>query len=247
VIGKLDAQFVSSRAAGEFSLGGKVWSIVKCDEGHNLVVVVPGTEQTSRAFWTGGGYAGFSPLVCAAVQEIISRGSSVLPLLPQDEKTLKERLSRLPKGLPGTGLCVWEQIAGKRIDVVILSLNGSQVNRLLAILLRQMLGKQVRVRYSDFIVLVQNAGKDGAAGRIKDALDAIKSLERDAIGARLPALPADTWKFGTVLPEEVLNDMALSAHYHIEEFITTIRKTPLFILPGLPQRYNQQDKKGEDV
>ena len=246
VIGKLDAQFVSSRAGGEFSLGGKIWSIVKCDEGHNLVVVIPGTEQTSRAFWTGGGQAGFSPLVCAAVQEIISRGSSVLPLLPPDEKTLSERLSRLPKGLPRAGLCVWEQISGKRIDVVVLSLNGSQVNRLLAILLRQMLGKRVRVRYSDFIVLVQNAGKDGGADRVKDALDAIKSLERDAIGARLPALPADTWKFGAVLPEEALDDMALSAHYHIEEFITTIRKAPLFILPGLSQHSNQQDKKGED-
>lgn len=232
VIGRLDARFVSSRATGEFSLGGKVWSMVKCDEAHNLVVVVPGTEQTSRAFWTGGGQAGFSPLVCAAVQEIISRGSSVLPLLPKDEEILRERIRHLPQGIPQTGLCVWERHAGKRVEVVILSLYGSQMNRLLTILLGQMLGKRVRVRYSDFSVLVQNAGKDGAAQRVRETLHAIKALDRDAIGARLPALPTDSWKFGEVLPKEVLKDMALSEQYHIEEFVETIQTTPVITVPG---------------
>ena len=232
VIGKLDARFVSSRAAGEFSLGGKVWSMVKCDEGHNLVVVVPGTEQTSRAFWTGGGQAGFSSLVCAAVQEIVSRGSSVLPLLPPDEKVLTESIRRLPVGIPKSGLCIWERHAGKRVEVVILSLYGGQVNRLLTILLGQMLGKRVRVRYSDFVVLVQNAGKDGAAQRVEDALHAIKALDRDAIGAKVPVLGPDTWKFGAVLPDEVLEDMALSEQYHVEEFISTIRAASVVTVSG---------------
>jgi ATP-dependent Lhr-like helicase len=246
VIGKLDARFVSSRAAGEFSLGGKVWSMVKCDEGHNLVIVVPGTEQTSRAFWTGGGQAGFSPLVCAAVQEIVSRGSSVLPLLPPDEKNLTERISRLPPGIPKTGLCVWERHAGKRVEVLILSLYGSQVNRLLTILLGQMLGKRVRVRYSDFVVLVQNAGRDGAAQRVEETLHAIKALDRDAIGAKVPVLGPDTWKFGTVLPDEVLKDMALSEQYHVEEFISTIRAAPVITLSGsgpAPQPAIQEAEK----
>jgi ATP-dependent Lhr-like helicase len=246
VIGRLDARFVSSRAAGEFSLGGKVWSMVKCDEGHNLVVVVPGTEQTSRAFWTGGGLAGFSPLVCAAVQEIISRGSSVLPLPPPEEEILRERIRRLPHKIPKTGLCVWERRSGNRIEVVILSLYGSQMNRLLTILLGQILGKRVRVRYSDFSVLIQNVGRDGAAQRVKDVLQVIKALDRDAIGAIVPALPADTWKFGEVLPKDVLKDMALSEQYHIEEFIETIRMAPVVIVPDLPQGSTQPGNKGED-
>jgi ATP-dependent Lhr-like helicase len=245
VIGKLDARFVSSRAAGEFSLGGKVWSMVKCDEGHNLVVVVPGTEQTSRAFWTGGGQAGFSPLVCAAVQEIVSRGSSVLPMLPPDEKVLTERIRRLPAGLPKTGVCIWERHAGKRVEVVILSLYGSQVNRLLTILLGEMLGKRVRVRYSDFVVLVQNAGKDGAAQRVEDALHAIKVLDRHAIGAKVPVLVPDTWKFGAVLPDEVLEDMALSEQYHVEEFISTIRAAPVVTLPGSGPAPDPATQEGE--
>jgi ATP-dependent Lhr-like helicase len=245
VIGRLDARFVSSRATGEFSLGGKVWSMVKCDEAHNLVVVVPGTEQTSRAFWTGGGQAGFSPLVCAAVQEIISRGSSVLPLLPKDEEILRERIRHLPQGIPQTGLCVWERHAGKRVEVVLLSLYGSQMNRLLTILLGQMLGKRVRVRYSDFSVLVQNAGKDGAAQRVRETLHAIKALDRDAIGARLPALPTDSWKFGEVLPKEVLKDMALSEQYHIEEFVETIQTTPVITVPGFVSMTHIPIQEGE--
>ena len=41
VIGRLDARFVNSQESGEISLGGRDWSMVKCDEGHNIVVVVP--------------------------------------------------------------------------------------------------------------------------------------------------------------------------------------------------------------
>jgi ATP-dependent Lhr-like helicase len=245
VIGKLDARFVSSRAAGEFSLGGKVWSMVKCDEGHNLVVVVPGTEQTSRAFWTGGGQAGFSPLVCAAVQEIVSRRSSILPLRAPDERILTERIRRLPAIIPKTGLCVWERYAGKRVEIVILSLYGSQVNRLLTILLGQMLGKQVRVRYSDFVVLVKNAGKDGGVHRVEETLNAIKALDRDEIGAKVPKLSPDTWKFGAVLPDEILEDMALSEQYHVEEFISIIRAAPVVTVSGLGPAPESAMEEGE--
>ena len=104
-----------------------------------------------------------------------------------------------------------------------LSLFGSQFNRLLTVLLSQELGKRVKVRHSDFIVLVKNAGTDGVSQRVEEALHAIRILDRDAIGARLAALPAETWKFGAVLPSDVLRDMALSEHYHVEEFMEMIR------------------------
>jgi len=129
--------------------------------------------------------------------------------------------------------------------VVILSLYGGQVNRLLTILLGQMLGKRVRVRYSDFVVLVQNAGKDGAAQRVEDALHAIKALDRDAIGAKVPVLGPDTWKFGAVLPDEVLEDMALSEQYHVEEFISTIRAAPVVTVSGSGQAPEPAIQEGE--
>lgn len=232
VIGKLDARFVSSRSGGEFSLGGKVWSMVKCDEGHNLVVVVPGTEQTSRAFWTGGGQAGFSYLVCASVQKILSRGATRLPLPPHEQEILNNRIRRMPSRIPMTGLCIWERMSRNRLEVVMLSLNGSQFNRLLTILLSQELGKRAKVRYNDFSVLVKNAGKEGVAARVEQALHAIRNLDRDAIAARLAALPPESWKFGAVLPEPVLQDMTLSEHYHVEEFLETIQTVPVSIIDG---------------
>jgi ATP-dependent Lhr-like helicase len=241
VIGKLDARFVSSRSAGEFSLGGKVWSIVKCDEGHNLVVVVPGTEQTSRAFWTGGGQAGFSPLVCAAVQEILSRGVSALPLLPREQEILSGRIRRIPPGVRKTGLFIWERRFQKRVEVVVLSLYGSSFNRLLTILLGQLLGGKAKVRFSDFVVLVQNAGKEGVGSRVEEALNAIKELDRGAIGARLPVPPAETWKFGAVLPHDKLQDMALSEHYHVEEFIEMLRTARVLIIPNPASRTTETD------
>jgi ATP-dependent Lhr-like helicase len=53
VVGTLDARFVTSEGAQDFSLGGSSWEVVKCDEDHGTVVVVPGEGQKSRVFWTG--------------------------------------------------------------------------------------------------------------------------------------------------------------------------------------------------
>jgi ATP-dependent Lhr-like helicase len=229
VVGTLDARFVGGKSGGDFSLGGKVWQMVKCDEGHNLVVVVPGTEQTSRAFWTGGGQAVFSPLLCSAVQKIIARKKTILPLLPKEEGVLTERIHRLPAGIPGTGLCVRERTFGKRVEVAVYSFNGGTFNRLLTILLGRQLGGKAKIRYNDFIILVKNAGKEEAVQRVTDALRTIKSFDKAAIGQQLQDLPAGVWKFGSVLPPDLLQEMALSEQYRAEDFLETIRD--IAILP----------------
>ncbi len=61
MIGKLDAKFVNSKNSEEISLGGRNWSMVKCDEGHNIVVVVPSGSDTSRIFWTSAGESKLLP------------------------------------------------------------------------------------------------------------------------------------------------------------------------------------------
>ena len=85
----LDAQFVNSNNAGEVSLGGRCWTLVKCDEGLNMVIVVPGGGSSSRVFWTGGSEDGFSPLICRAVQKIRSRGTASLPLGEREQELLQ--------------------------------------------------------------------------------------------------------------------------------------------------------------
>ncbi|OPY36278.1 MAG: putative ski2-type helicase [Methanoregula sp. PtaU1.Bin051] len=230
IVGTLDARFVSGKSGGDFSLGGRVWQMIKYDEGHNLVVVVPGSEQTSRAFWTGGGYSGFSPLVCAAVQEIIARKGTALPLPIREQEVLAGRIRRLPGQIPSAGLCVQERKIGGKVEVIVFSFNGAAFNRLLTILLSRQLGGKVKVRYSDFIVLIRNAGKDGIGQKVFEALLAIRDFDQDMIRSYLPVLPANTWKFGSVLPANLLEDLVMSEHYNIMECMATLRAADVILL-----------------
>ena len=145
VVGMLDAQFVNSKGAGEVSLGGRSWTLVKCDEGHNMVVVVPGGTGSSRVFWTGGSEDGFSPLVCRTVQQLRSRGTTMLPLGSHEQELLQLALAQFPAGIGPEGLYVVEQDDEKKGTVIVVSMNGSRFNRVLALLLRHRLGQKVQV------------------------------------------------------------------------------------------------------
>jgi ATP-dependent Lhr-like helicase len=142
VVGKLDARFVNSRNAEEISLGGRSWSMVKCDEGHNIVVVVPsGGSVSSRIFWTSSGEGGFSPLVCRMVGNIHARGGSVLPLMEHEQEVLRTVLARIPSGTGGMAFHVVEQTGRKSDEVRIFTFSGSRFNGVLASLLQIDLGK----------------------------------------------------------------------------------------------------------
>lgn len=236
VIGTLDARFVTGKSGGDFSLGGRVWQMVKCDEGHNLVVVVPGAEQTSRAFWTGAGLTGFSSLVCGAVQEIIARRKTMLPLLPKEGEALMERIRKLPPGILPAGISVRERAIGNRVEVIVYSFSGGSFNRLLTVLLSHKLGGKAKVRYSDFTILVRNAGREGAGEKVAGALRAIREMSAKAITVELPPVPAASWKFGSMLPPDLLHEMAATSHYRLTEFSEVLRDTEITILAPPPQR-----------
>ena len=99
VVGSLDARFAHRTEPGNFTLGGATWSVVKCDESHNLVVVVPGghNKGISRVFWSAGGEAALSPVICGAVQRIIARGELTFPLArPMRRHSAKRSVRFLP-------------------------------------------------------------------------------------------------------------------------------------------------------
>ena len=177
VVGMLDAQFVNSKGAGEVSLGGRSWTLVKCDEGHNIVVVVPGGAGSSRVFWTGGSEDGFSPLVCRMVQRLRSRGTTMLPLGEREQELLQRALAQFPAGIGPEGLYIVEQDDEKKGTVIVVSMNGSRFNRVLALLLRHRLGQKVQVRYDDFVLIVNRAGKDAAGERVAQAVREIQSMD----------------------------------------------------------------------
>ena len=219
VIGMLDAQFVNRSDAGEVSLGGRSWTLVKCDEGHNMVVVVPGGAGSSRVFWTGGSEDGFSPLVCRRVQRLRSRGTTILPLGQDEQELLQLALARFPAGIGPKGLYIVEQDDGKKGPVTVVSMNGSRFNGVLARLLRHRLGRKVQVRYDDFVLMVSHAGKDAAGERVAQAVREIQVMDYHTLLEILPLLPADGWKFAAALPGPLFREMLISDHYLGEDFL----------------------------
>jgi len=217
VVGMLDAQFVNSKGAGEVSLGGRSWRLVRCDEGHNIVVVVPGAAGASRVFWTGGSEDGFSPLVCRTVQKLRSRKTTMLPLGAHEQERLQLALEKFPAGIGEEGLYVVDN--EEKGTVIVVSMNGSGFNRVLALLLRHRLSRKVQVRFNDFLLIVNHAGKDAAGERVAQAVREIQSMDYTAIAEILPLLPADGWKFASALPEPLFREMLISDHYHGEDFL----------------------------
>jgi len=245
VIGNLDARFVRSHDTEGISLGGRSWSVVKCDEGHNLVVVVPGEADSSRIFWTGGGgEEGYSPLVCRTIQKIRARGGSRLPLPEPEQEHLRLALARIPDGAGETGLQVFERNGTRGRDVVVLSLEGSRFNRVLSFLLRKELGGKVQVRYSDFSVSVQRAGgKEEAATKVYSALIAIRDSSGSETGDALPLPPQEAGKFARLLPPRLYREMILADYYHIGDYRERIRRIPVSPVRTVPGDLRQESDR----
>ncbi|MCK9579945.1 MAG: DEAD/DEAH box helicase [Methanoregula sp.] len=236
MVGMLDARFVNSRENGYVSLGGRSWSMVKCDDDHDIVVVVPGGSAPSRTFWTGSSEEGYSPLVCRKVRQICARGRTVLPLAAPEKELLGQVFARLPQESETPGLLVTERRGTRGLEVVIFTFCGSRFNRILALILTKKLGSIAQVRYNDFIVKVQRAGKAGAAARVGAALDSIHAMERSRIASALPTPPRDGWKFARVLPDNLFTGLVTADYYNLDEFMETFAgmNITISVTPTLP-------------
>jgi ATP-dependent helicase Lhr and Lhr-like helicase len=235
VVGMLDARFVNSSDNGEVSLGGRSWTLVGCDEGHDLVVVVPGGGSgSSRVFWTGGSEEGFSPLVCRRVQRLRSQGTTILPLGGREQELLQLALAQFPAGIGPDGLYIVEPGDGKKGSVTVVSMNGTRFNRVLALLLRNRLGRELQVRYDDFVIIVSRAGKEAPGERVARAVREIQSMDYAEVRDILPLLPQDGWKFAAALPGPLFREMVISDHYHAEDFLRTLGSSAISLLPRDP-------------
>jgi ATP-dependent helicase Lhr and Lhr-like helicase len=236
VIGNLDARFVNNLGSDGISLGGRTWSVVKCDDGHNLVVVVPGGSPSSHIFWTGAESAGFSPLVCRQMQRICANGESSLPVRDHERDAIARALARFPDGIGTEGLYISENPENKGV-VFVASFQGSGFNRILASLLRHLIGGRVEVRYNDFFINVSRSEKDAAGERVAAAIRSIPMMTREEAGALLPLPPYENWKFARILPEDLFRDMIISDHYQVEEFLARMRDVSIsFLMPSQPDQ-----------
>lgn len=236
VVGMLDARFVNSSRNGDVSLGGRSWSMVKCDEDRDMVVVVPGEGASgAKTFWTGGGdHEGFSMLICRQVRQILSRGRSLLPLAPVEEEIISSLASRLRPLARGRGLVVAEHKGTRGREVVAATFCGSRFNRVLAHLLKRKLGSRAMVRYDDLVIRVRRAGKEGAAERVAAALESIRGMERARMASALPLPPPESWKFARVLPRDLFSAFVAADYYHLDEFILLFAEMDVRVLPPPP-------------
>ena len=231
VVGMVDARFAHREEPGGFVLGGSAWSVVKCDEGHNLVVVVPGAlgQTSSRIFRSAGDGTGLSPVICSGIRRILARGGSTLPLGEAEAETLRTALGAFPAGIGETGLSLREERRTRGREVVVYSFAGSHENQVFAALLHGALGKG-RVRYDDFRVRVSGAGKTGAAECVAAAIRAIPSLSPEKVAAVLPLPAPDPWKFARVLPPAAFREMVLVDHYRAGEVVRSLAGEDVTIL-----------------
>jgi hypothetical protein len=68
-------------------------------------------------------------------------------------------------------------------------------------------------------------------------------MKRGEIGTILPLPPAERWKFAGALPEPLFFEMVLSDHYHVEEFLDTIRNLTVSVLHDPTQRFTKTPKQ----
>ncbi|PKG31348.1 MAG: DEAD/DEAH box helicase, partial [Methanoregula sp.] len=232
-VGKLDARFVTSHSDGDVTLGGQTWSMVKCDEGHNIVVVVPSGGGGARTFWRGSGEAGFSGLICERAGAIRKEGATRLPLGEPEQAVLHKALQTIPEGVDGNGLFVRERKrAGRRI-VEVYSFHGSRFNRVLAPLLAHCLGERARVSSGDFLLRVSGAGKQDTLARVIAGLEAVRVLSTEEIAEFLPAPQRDAWKFAGLLSEPLFRKTVLSDYYHITGFRQRLAGMAVTTLPSV--------------
>ncbi len=230
LVGRLDARFVASGGKGSFSLGGKSWTLVKSDESHNLVVVVPGGETGGKAFWTGG-QAGFSPVVCQAVQKILSRRRTLLPLLEPHEEALSGIIRSIPP-LHSKGIHIWEVPGRRKLDAIALTFLSRSDNALLTALVRRIKGEKMKIRYDDLSLLFQDLAKEGAAEIVLDAFSQIQALSAQEMTDLMKIPPAENWKFGPALPLPLVREMASVDTWHMEEFAGWFSGLPLYRVPA---------------
>lgn len=225
VVGRLDARFVASRGGSGFSLGGKIWNLIKSDDSYNLAVAVPGDDQRSQVFWTGG-QAGSSPVICRGVRRILARGRSVLPLNEGLEEILSAHITSYPR-IRRNAINLWQEQGSRGYDVVILTCLGREMNGILATLLKTLLPGKRRVKYDDLLVTVQAMKEEGSLDSVEEALLSIRGMGDEEIGRLLRVPPPELWKFGEAIPDEMRREMAFSDHFHLDEFSDTIGSLPV--------------------
>ncbi|MCQ2377023.1 MAG: hypothetical protein MJ006_03355, partial [Methanocorpusculum sp.] len=222
VIGTLDPRFVAGDAGKVFSFTGKTWRLLFRDDVHRRVLIE--SSSVSRGlkhpFWGGaGGSARVSRLVAESCGKVIARGHSVLPLPADAKEALDDLLSSLPR-IPADGrVHIRTEPEGDVWAVVISTFAGDEINRLITLFLKKRLPGKLYFRTTPFAVRISGFPVKEAGQTVRDALREVKDSALEKLVEELPPVPDSLWKFSSLLPPEMKQEMAVRRYYHLEEFL----------------------------
>jgi ATP-dependent Lhr-like helicase len=228
IVGTLDPRFVRREPNKIFSFTGKNWRLLFLDDVHKRALV----EQTSAScnmtkqpFWSDNGLQEMdaSPTVCKAVCQLLARGKTFLPL-PRNQQIMLDDLIRiLPDDfMPGTIHVRTESDVASR-SVIVATFLGTRVNMVLAHLLkRRLFGGKYRMHYDQFAIRIFGWESPNAAEHVGDLLRELSQMNASMLTDEMPELPNTMWKFGKMLPREILSLMAINEYYRLDFVLARI-------------------------
>lgn len=228
VVGTLDPRFVGGEPGKTFSFTGRNWRLLFRDDMHKRALVEPASisgDGVKRPFWSGSGvkWADASPTICGAVCQLLARGKTVLPLMPEQQEMLAGLIRMLPEDfVPGTVHVRAEpEVSGW--SVIAATFLGTRTNMVLVRLLKNRLADgRYSMHYDQFAIRIFGWESPDAAERIGDILTELSRSDPTVLAGEMPELPDTMWKFGALLPREMLAEMAADEYYRLPEILAGI-------------------------
>lgn len=231
VVGTLDPRFVAGDPGKTFSFTGKNWRLLFRDDIHRRVLVessAAGRGDLKRPFWsggaggTGGGSVDATPLVCRSVASLLSRGETRLPLPPAQKEMLDELLRMLPDDFQPGVLHVRCEPEALGWSVVVATFFGIRANMVLSRLIKNRLAPGHTIRYTPFAIRIADWDTAEAGTAVCRILAEISAGDLRTLAGELPEVPSSVWKFGSLLPDALLGEMAIFGYYHLPELLASL-------------------------
>ncbi|HJJ48395.1 MAG TPA: DEAD/DEAH box helicase [Methanocorpusculum sp.] len=225
-VGTLDPRFIAGEPGMVFSFTGKTWRLLHRDDVHKRALVEPAfaKRDLKRPFWSGGGSAGVSRLVAQSAARILARKKTLLPLPAAQSGMLEELLASLPDDFEPEKIHIRAEPEGNAWSVVVSTFFGLRANEVLARLIKNRLAGMHTIRYTDFAVRIMDFGAKSGLKSVYQVLESAASLSWEDAVRELPEIPSSHWKFGELLPDELLLEMAAKDYYQIPEILDALRR-----------------------
>ena len=213
VVGTLDPSFIGIARSEGFTLAGRGWRVISCDDERRGLLVVPSDRRGPRPFWIGGGDRGISPLLAQSVARIAERRGSDLPLNDGVREAIRDVIFSWPKGIGPGRIMIRREPLPEGSVISVWTFLGEQQNATLIHLLRHLLPPGWQIGGTPYAVTITiPAGEEGGEV-VSQALRSAATLTIIEMAERLPLPPVGTWAFDTLLPDDIRRRMAVNDIY----------------------------------